>query len=309
MKPILNKPLWYIVLLLVMIRGVSAATLEVVPVTDGVYAIVGELGNRSPGNLGNNATFGLVVTKEGAVLIDPGGSRRGAEAIHRAIKSVTDAPVRIVINTGGQDHRWLGNGYFRELGAEIIASRAAVTDQQTRQRDQFNALFSLIGQEGMAGTEPAYAERVFDNDLSLEFGGTIFEIMHRGAAHTPGEALVWLPRQRIVFTGDVVYTGRMLGVIGVSDSRNWLSVFESMAALEPRHVVPGHGHPTTLAVARSDTYDYLTHLRSAVRAFMDDGGDISEISQIDQTDFTHLRNFETLSGRNAQRVFEELEWE
>ena len=285
------------------------AALEVIAVTDNTYAIVGDLGNRSPENLGNNATFGLVVTPEGAVLIDPGGSRRGAEAIHNAIKTVTDAPVKIVINTGGQDHRWLGNGHFRDLGAEIIASRAAVADQKARQRDQYNRLVQLIGEAGIKDTEPAHAERRFDRDLRLEIGGTVFEIMHRGAAHTPGEALVWLPQQRVVFTGDVVYTERMLGVIGVSDSRNWLSVFETMATLEPEHVVPGHGRPTTLAAARRDTYDYLVHLRAAVQAFMDEGGDISEISEVDQKDFARLRNFETLSGRNAQRVFEELEWE
>ncbi len=305
----LKKPLRYVFLLFLALPVAPAAALEIVPVTQDVYAIVGDLGNRSPDNLGNNATFGLVVTTDGAVLIDPGGSRRGAEAIHRAIESVTDAPVKIVVNTGGQDHRWLGNGYFRDLGAEIIASRAAVADQQARQRDQFNALFSLIGEDGIAGTEPANADRVFDSDLRFEFGGTAFEIMHRGAAHTPGEALVWLPRSRVVFTGDVVYTERMLGVIGVSDSRNWLSVFEFMAALGPQHVVPGHGHPTSLAAARSDTYEYLVYLRAAVRAFMDDGGDISDINQVDQSDFARLRNFETLSGRNAQRVFEELEWE
>ncbi|MDJ0779691.1 MAG: MBL fold metallo-hydrolase [Gammaproteobacteria bacterium] len=296
-------------LLACVLRGGTLAALEIVTVDAGVYAIVGDLGNRSPANLGNNATFGLVVTPEGAVLVDPGGSYRGARAIHDAIRSVTDAPVRIVINTGGQDHRWLGNGYFRELGAEIIASRAAVADQQARERDQYGRLLQLIGEKGIEGTEPARAERLFEHDLRFEFGGTAFEIMHRGPAHTPGEALVWLPRQRVVFTGDVVYTERMLGVIGVSDSRNWLAVFEAMAALDPQHVVPGHGNPTTLAAARRDTYDYLVYLRSAVRDFMDAGGDISEISAIDQDRFARLRNFATLSGRNAQRVFEELEWE
>ena len=290
-------------------RAGTVLALEIVPVADDVYAIVGDLGNRAPDNLGNNATFGLVVTPRGAVLIDPGGSYRGAEVLHAAIESVTDAKVEIVINTGGQDHRWLGNDYFRERGAEIIASRAAVADQQARLLDQFNGLVTLIGEDGVSGTEPAYAERQFDENLRLEFGGKVFELIHRGPAHTPGDTLVWLPGRRVVFTGDVVYTERMLGVIGVSNSRNWLRVFDSMAALQPRHVVPGHGHPTTLAAARRDTYDYLVFLRNAVQEFMDGGGDISEVGSIDQDAFARLRNFAALSGRNAQRVFEELEWE
>ncbi len=305
----LHRPLWCIVLLLFALRALPAAALEVMPVTDGVFAIVGDLGNRSSDNLGNNATFGLIVTPAGAVLVDPGGSYRGAEASHTAIRSVTAAPVKMVINTGGQDHRWLGNGYFRDRGAEIIASRAAVADQKARQLEQFNRLTALIGEEQIAGTEPVHAGRLVENDLRLQFGGMTIDLMHRGAAHTPGETMVWLPQQRVVFTGDVVYTERMLGVIGVSDSRNWLQVFEAMAALDPQHVVPGHGRPTNLAGARRDTYDYLAHLRSAVRNFMDDGGDISDINEVNQADFARLGNFDTLSGRNAQRVYEDLEWE
>ncbi|MGB5558546.1 MAG: hypothetical protein WBN04_11105 [Paracoccaceae bacterium] len=68
---------------------VGAEVLEVRPVTDGVWAIVGEMAQRSPENLANNATFGLVVTEAGAVLIDPGGSWQGAEALHDVMRRVT----------------------------------------------------------------------------------------------------------------------------------------------------------------------------------------------------------------------------
>ena len=83
--------------------------LKLQKVTEDVYAIVGELGNRTPDNLGNNATFGFVVTPEGVVLIDSGGTYQGAQNIDMLIKSITGKPVVTVINTGGQDHRWLGN--------------------------------------------------------------------------------------------------------------------------------------------------------------------------------------------------------
>ena len=63
----------------------SASELEIRPVADNVYALVGGKEQRSPDNLANNATFGVVVTDEGVVLIDPGGSRKGAEAIDAAL--------------------------------------------------------------------------------------------------------------------------------------------------------------------------------------------------------------------------------
>ncbi len=285
----------------------AALTLE--KVTDRVYAIVGPFGNRTPENLGNNATFGLVIGEDEVVLIDPGGSYRGAAAIDEVIRGITDKPVTMVINTGGQDHRWLGNGYFGERGARIVASEDAVADQKSRRTDQLLALDNLIGSEGLAGTEAVYADLRFADSHAFDAGGIRFELRHVGPAHTPGDTLVWLPDERVVFSGDVVYVGRMLGVIGVSSSANWLSAFDRMAALGPVAIVPGHGPVTNLESARRDTRDYLVFLRDTVRSYMDGGGDIMEVGALDQSAYALLHSYEELKGRNAQRVFEELEWE
>ena len=94
-----------------------------------------------------------------------------------------------------------------------------------------------------------------------------------------------------------------------SNSKGWLATYEAMAGYKPQVIVPGHGHPTTLAKANADTYAYLKFLRQSVAAFMQAGGDISEISKIDQSQFQYLKNYDVLAGRNAQRVFAELEFE
>ncbi|MGB1109254.1 MAG: MBL fold metallo-hydrolase [Gammaproteobacteria bacterium] len=278
-------------------------------VSDNVYALVGPFGNRSPENLGNNSTSGIVITDEGVVLIDSGGTYKGAQAIHELIKSVTDQPVVTVINSGGQDHRWLGNGYFKEQGAHIIASAAAVKDHKARLQDQFFRLGSLVGDEVIKGTDAVYADETFEDELKFTKGGVDFELKMVGMAHTPGDALIWLPQQRIVFTGDVVYIGRMLGVQSHSNAGTWLEAFDTLAALEPEHLIPGHGPATDLATATKDTRDYLAFLRESVAAFMDDGGDITQISTVDQSQFSYLQDYETLKGRNALQVYQELEWE
>ncbi len=284
-------------------------TLRLERVNERVYAVVGALGNRDPENLGNNATFGVVLTGDGVVLVDPGGSRRGAAAIDAMIRQLTDAPVILVINTGGQDHRWMGNGYFKERGARIVASAATVADHQEREQDQLIGLSSLIGADNLEGTDPVFAGETFDDETVLEIGGVRFELFRVGPAHTPGDTLVWLPEDRVVFTGDVVYVGRMLGVIPVSSSSNWLDAFGAMEALDPLAIVPGHGPVTDVATARADTLDYLTFLREEVALFMDEGRDISEVGAIDQSRFRYLENFDELSGRNAQQVFQQMEWE
>ncbi|NIP74033.1 MAG: MBL fold metallo-hydrolase [Gammaproteobacteria bacterium] len=287
----------------------AAAELEVQKVTDGVYAIVGAIGQRAPDNLGNNATLGFIVTNDGVVLIDSGGSYKGAQQIHRAVKGVTDKPVRIVINTGGQDHRWLGNGYFKEQGARIIAAEAAVADQKSRVHAQLSLLNRLVGEQGMAGTRPVHADETFDSRFELIVGGVNLQLYNPGTAHTPGDTYVWLPEQGVVFSGDIVYVERMLAVGSVSNSRSWIQAFDAMAALGPVHVVPGHGHPTDLEQARADTYDYLVALRQGVADLLDRGFGLESLSEIDQSRFDYLKFYEDLKGPNAHAVFLEMEWE
>ncbi|CUH88957.1 Beta-lactamase precursor [Phaeobacter sp. CECT 5382] len=283
-------------------------SLTVQPVTDNVWAIVGETAQRSPANLANNATFGLVVTQDGAVLVDPGGSWQGAEALHEVVRSVTDQSVAYVINTGGQDHRWLGNGYWQAQGATVIASDAAVEDHHARASQHLSALAHFLG-DGLDGTEPAYADVTFANDYQLDVGGFSFEIIHRGPAHTLGDSFVWLEARDVMFTGDIVYVDRLLGNGPARDTDSWISVFDAMAALKPAHIVPGHGPATNLATARRDTYDYLVNLRTQIGALIEDGGDIIDAPKIDQSAWAHLAQFDALAGRNAQATYEEMEWE
>jgi hypothetical protein len=101
----------------------------------------------------------------------------------------------------------------------------------------------------------------------------------------------------------------MLGILDHSNSKRWMETFEVMASYDSQYMVPGHGHPTTSEKAKSDTYEYLKFVRQSVAEFIESGGDISEISKIDQSKFNYLLNYDLLSGRNAQRVYSELEWE
>lgn len=287
----------------------NAQAFETVQVTPRVYALVGDLGQRTPQNLGHNMTSGFIIGDEGIAVIDSGASRAGAERIHTAIRKVSDKPIRWVINTGGQDHRWLGNAYFREQGAVVIASAAAAADKHERAAEQMAQAKQLIG-EGFAGTEPAYPDKTFDQSFRLPVKGIEAEVIFTGGGHTPGDSIVWLPEEKIAFTGDIVYVQRLLGVRD-KGAAAWISSLEYLRdSLQPRVVIPGHGHVTDLDEALRDSYDYLVHLRDAIQLRIDDGAfDPVESSQgLDQSRFSYLKNFDDLRFRsiNALRVAEAL---
>jgi glyoxylase-like metal-dependent hydrolase (beta-lactamase superfamily II) len=297
---------------LALLAAASAQAVEVrfERVANGVYAFIGETGARTSANEGLNANLGLVVTPAGALLIDSGASFQGARQIHEAVRGVTAQPVRWVINTGSQDHRWLGNDYFQAQGAELIAHAGAEADLRERGNDQLQALRAVLGTKA-DGTVPVLPTRWLQrSDERLELGGVAIELKHRGGAHTPGDLLVWLPAQRVLFSGDTVYVDRLLGVLPVSRSKAWLETFGAIEALNPERIVPGHGRVCTLDQAQRETRDYLLALRTHLKRAVDDGQDISvAVKAFDTRPWLHMQNSTELMPGNASRVYLELERE
>ena len=280
------------------------------PVAPGVYAFIGEKAGRTYENEGLNANIGLVVTPAGALLIDSGASLRGAQQIQAAVRQVTPQPVKWVINTGGQDHRWLGNGYFIAQGAEVIAHANARADLQARGGDHIAALKPEL-KEKLDGTVPTLPTRwLTGRDETLNLGGTVVEVKHRGGAHTPGDVMVWLPQQRVVFSGDIVYVDRMLGVLPVSHTGRWLESFAALEALQPARIVPGHGDVCELPQAQAQTRDYLQALRTHMKKAVENGEDIgAAIRSFDAKPWLGLLNAADLHPGNASRTYLELERE
>ncbi len=308
---LIRKPTLVLAITLSLVCGLAqAVTVDFQRVADGVYAHVGDTGARTPQNEGLNANIGLVVTAAGAVLIDSGATHQSARQIAEAARKVTAQPIKWVFNTGGQDHRWMGNGYFQQQGAELIAHAGGEADMKNRGNDQLQGLKAALGDKA-DGTVPTLPARwIRAPDEQLELGGVVFEFKHRGGAHTPGDTLVWLPQKGVLFTGDVVYVDRMLGVIPVSRTKQWLASFAVIESLNPAVLVPGHGRLTNLATAKADTQATLLALRAHMKKAVDDGTDVTAaVKSFDAAPFMRLLNAADLMPGNASRTYLELERE
>ena len=275
-------------------------------VADNVYAIVGPLGQRSMDNDGLNANFGFVVTPKGVILIDSGASRLGAQKLEAAIARVTKQPVRWVINTGSQDHRWLGNDHFAGRGAEVIALARTAATQAEYAAQHMEGLTRFLG-ERMVGTKPLSAPKTVEEGR-LELGGETLELAYTDA-HFPGDARVWLPKQRVVFSGDLVYVDRLLGVLPWSSVKNGQQAFKSLSALKPARIVPGHGRVCDLAQAQREAGDYYDFLAGKIGAAARDMEplDATLDRYADLPEFRHLENYGDLHRANMNRAFVEFE--
>lgn len=277
-------------------------------VTGNVYAIVGPLGQRSKANAGLNANYGFVVGATGVILIDSGASAYSAAQLEAAVRVVTDKPVKWVLNTGSQDHRWLGNGYFSSRGAEIHALSGTVRTQKDSATQQIASLKRFVGEQ-MEGTQPVVASVVHPApEQQLTLDGIRIQWIETGA-HYPGDTMIHLPEVGVAFTGDLVYVDRILGVLPMSSVRNGQKAFQRLESLKPSRVAPGHGRVTDLAQARRETGDYYDFLVSQVGEAAQNmepiGATLDRYSKVPA--FEHLQNYGELHRANMNRAFVDFE--
>lgn len=284
------------------------APLNVTKVNDHVYAIVGEIDDRSYENDGLNSNQAFILTKDGVILVDSGASKKGAERIEKAIANVTQLPVKWVINTGSQDHRWLGNDYFAKKGAEVIAFDVTIGTQKKVGNAQIETLKKTL-KERMDGTTPAYATRVLKaSPTTLNLGGETLE-MRVTDAHFPGDSMVWLPKEKIAITGDLVYVDRMLGVHDTSSVKKAWAAWQELVILNPTTVIPGHGQVCDMTKAKKDTGDYYAFLVNVVGKAAQNMEPMDEVikTNADRPEFKHLKHYDTWHKTVMNRTYLQFE--
>ena len=279
---------------------------EVIP---HVFSAIGATAPSTYENAGHNNNLSFVVTTDGVVVVNSGGSYQLAQALHAEIRAVTDQPVRLVFAENGQGHAMLGNGYWVDQGVKIVAHTDAAAE------------FAAYGGQSLRGAQTRLKERAddtrvapptetFDDAYVVKMGDTQIEARYLGHAHSPGDIIVWLPEQSLVISGDMAFHERMLPIFDHTMTADWVETWNT--AFEPlgaTYVIPGHGHPTNMDQVRRYTHDYLVYLRAQVGAHLDAGGDLAGAFYVDQSPYAHLDTFEELATKNAGRVFEQMEFE
>ncbi|MCD8505474.1 MAG: MBL fold metallo-hydrolase [Burkholderiaceae bacterium] len=277
-------------------------------VTDNVYAIIGPLGQRSQANAGLNANYGFVIGDTGVLLVDSGASAYAAKMLKKAVAEVTDKPIRWVLNTGSQDHRWLGNDYFAKQGATVYAMHGTPETQARFADQQIESIKRFVGEQ-LEGTIPKTADQIQPAPTTeIILDGVRLQWIQTNA-HYPGDTMIYLPTQSVVFTGDLVYVDRLLGVLPQSNVRAAARAFDQLKDLNPKFVVPGHGRVTDIDQAQRETGDYYQFL---IQNVGEAGRNMEPLQEtLDQfaapAQFMHLQNFDELHRVNMNRVFVDFE--
>lgn len=279
-------------------------TVKVVPieVSPRVYYVQGAPGVASTANEAFNSNAGFVITDDGVVVVDALGSPALGAALLKAIRAITDKPVRRVIVTHYHADHFYGLGPLKAAGAQVWAQalgRAYLEDGDARDRLEQRArdLYPWVD----AKTPIVAPDRWIERDESFVMGHVRFELMHFGPAHSPEDLVIALPQQGVIFSGDILFAGR-IPFVGEADSKSWLAKIEALLQLKPRVMVTGHG-----AVSRDPardlalTRDYLRFLREAM------GRAVEELTPFDEayrsTDWSRFARMPAFDAANRINAY------
>ncbi len=288
----------------------TSVDMEVQKVSQHVYYVQGVPGIASY-NEGFISNAGFIVTTDGVVVFDALGTPSLAYKLVQKIRSITTQPIKkVIVSHYHADHIY-GLQVFEELGAEIIApygaqiyihSEGAALRLEERQ-------FSLEPWVN-ENTRLVLPDTTIKKSTAFTLGGVTFTINFMGKAHSDGDLTLLVEPDKVLFTGDLIFEGR-LPFVGSADSKKWLETLTKLETDGLAKLIPGHGPATdnpeeTIALTRS----YLAHLRQVMGAGVYDFTPFAEIyAAADWSKFKDLPAFEASNRVNAYQVFLSMEAE
>lgn len=296
---------------MVVVHAADVPLIELHQVSPSAWYVQGlsALGSPENQNFISNAAF--VVTPAGVVVIDALGSPALATRLVAEIKKVTPLPITHVLVTHYHADHIYGLQVFKELGAKIIGHREALlylNSETARLRLEVSReqLFPWIDDD----THLVPADEWLDGDKKLVIDGMVFQAKPVGPAHTPEDLAFYLPSEKVLFAGDLVFRSR-IPFVGGADSRHWITALDQLLTFDTKVIVPGHG-PLSVD-ARKDmeqTREYLVYLRTAMGRATEAMEPFEEAyKNTDWTPFEHLPLFGVANRMNAYNTYLLLEHE
>ena len=284
---------------------------QAIQVAPSAWYVEGVSALGSPQNRNFISNAGFVATEAGVVAIDALGSPQLAREFMQEIRRVTGKPVTHVIVTHYHADHIYGLQEFQRAGARIIAHRGGLQYLNSElARSRLIASRTDLAPWVDAQTHLVPADEWIDGPRDMVVGNVRFMLMPVGPAHTPEDLAVFVPSEKVLFAGDLVFRGRV-PFVGQARSGEWIQALTHLLALDAETVVPGHGPMTRSARADLEfTRDYLAYLRETMgRAARDMEPFDEAYARTDWSRFEHLPLFRAANRMNAYNTYLLMEHE
>ena len=240
---------------------------------DGVYVYVGK---------NFNSNCGIVLTREGVVLIDSGHNPTDSRAILEAVKKLTPLPVRFLIDTEPHPDHTTGHFVFSPPAA-IIAAEGAGDSMRSRERGEPDRIQKLAAtspemRAALEGYRFVTPDIEYHQKMTLKVGERMFELIYLKGVHSESDTAVWLPKERVLFSAAGIIVNQINNLRPIVSIPDVLAAAKTMKSLAPLHVVPGHGMPGTVKIFE-DSEKYYALLLERVGRLAREGKSLDQIKK------------------------------
>jgi glyoxylase-like metal-dependent hydrolase (beta-lactamase superfamily II) len=264
-----------------------------VQVAEGVYVFM----TAPYGDVGLDGNSVVILSNDGVLVFDTNGTPAAAEAVLSQIRKLTDKPVRYVVNSHWHWDHWYGTevyrrafpdvrvithartrelmmgpalafnqpgldqelpGYLDDLGMRVKAAEAASPPSTSLPKMKAALSTGRFFLDQKRSVRHVFADLTFTERLTLHLGEHEIQVLNYGRAVTPGDAFLYLPKEKIVVTGDLL-VNPVSFALGVYPT-GWLNALEKIDALDATVWIPGHGEPLRDKILLHATMDVFREL-------------------------------------------------
>ncbi len=259
-------PLSVLALSVALLAAPVAAQVNVVQtVAPNVYFHEGDIGRK--GHCNN----GWIIFADYVLVID-GNFPSGAREVIPKIKALTDKPIRFAFDTHHHGDHAYGNQVWHEAGAIPVAHVGVLDEFRRYETNYFGGGKPGRWEDAAKGRPDVAASRLkiptvlFKQDLYFDDGTNRVELLHFGVAHTHGDGFAWLPKEKILFTGDACVNGPY-NYVGDGNVGEWIKTLQAAQKLGPKIICPGHGAMGGPEILE-DQIKFFVTLQSEVKALV-----------------------------------------
>ena len=275
-------------------------------VSENIWCFFGKTEVPSKENGGFMANSCYIKAKDSYILVDTGANYNFAKQAYEAMQKIEDLKVSTIIITHEHDDHWMGNSFYKDRFNSTIYAPKSINENYNENSKP--RIFEILDKNEMENTKVIKADVVVSDEKVINISDkTIKIIPTKLTAHTKDDLIVYLPDEKVIFTGDIIMNQRVTSnrdgsVIGT------LKAIDLINSYDWNSLIAGHGTITDKK-ATDFTTKYFTLLKTRVLEAIEAGITADEISKVvTMDDFKDIAMFDELNSRNVFDAFRELEF-
>tara|TARA_B100001750_G_scaffold245140_1_gene264043 strand:- start:855 stop:1799 length:945 start_codon:yes stop_codon:yes gene_type:complete len=286
-----------------------AETFNIEKIANGIYVHVG----KHHEGLHDIANIGFIVGEDSIAVIDTGSSLALGESLRKSIRSVSQLPIRYVINTHIHPDHFFGNSAFEKDNPLFIGHENLPMAFESNGNFYLSRMEEELGKGAVTGREFKIdvVPVSITKPLSIDLGKRILTITAYPHSHTRTDITILDNKTKTLWLSDLLFIDRIPSLIGGGTISGWIKVSEALKKIDATLVVPGHGPASAnWPEAINQQIEYFKTVRKDIRRIIAEGGSINDaVNSAGQSEKDKWKLFQQFHGGNVTGSFAELEWE